>query len=490
MKERIQVIDFKYKISTIAFMFFLLISTLAPLSGNDWANALIGSGGIENCIKNIDIHDGNIISDFLAPFLIQNKLLFGLIFSALMSLFITSCNNIMGYVKNKFFYLFPFIGTLLVSTFMFSYNYISVSSTVTYTFPAIMVFLYFERLWKKDNKTFSIKEIFTLSLMAIYISMSSLHIAIPFFIGNIIYYIYSLKTKRISSKKYLIIPLIQLALIILNLCLIEKNVLYSNINIALSNLPKYIDTIFSKNIILIILGAIPINFYLSDKLNNWVYKRLVIVLFDLILIFSLAYNFSYYSPVNINLVINKYFGIFATENWYYIFYFIIYIVLFFLSIKRYITNKKTNYYIQNFSIMSFIISMFLIISPIWDEGNVIFIALFLIMTISVILKELDIKIYAKTTIAFLVTLLIYYVSMFTVVQYIDYTRGEYIKEQLEENHKIIEVKANPIYLVWRHNPTNVFQQKDFKSFYNIPKNNQITVKYFGLFEEIEKKVKE
>jgi len=51
MKERIQVIDFKYKISTIAFMFFLLISTLAPLSGNDWANSLIGNGGIKSCIK-------------------------------------------------------------------------------------------------------------------------------------------------------------------------------------------------------------------------------------------------------------------------------------------------------------------------------------------------------------------------------------------------------------------------------------------------------
>ena len=490
MKERIQVIDFKYKISTIAFMFFLLISTLAPLSGNDWANSLIGNGGIKSCIENINIHDGNIISDFLAPFLVQNKFLFGLIFSALMSFFITSCNNIMGYVKNKYFYLFPFIGTLIVSTFMFSYNYVSVSSTVTYTFPAIVVFLYFERLWKKENKTFSIKEILLLSLMAIYISMSSMHIAIPFLIGNIVYYIYSSKTKRINSKKYIAILFIQLLLIILNLYLIEKNILYNNMNIALSNLPKYIDTIFSKNIILILLGAIPINYYLRDKLNGWVYTRLVITMFDLILIFSLAYNFSYYSPVNINLVINKYFGIFATENWYYIFYFIIYMVLFFLSIKRYITNKKTNLYIQNFSIMSLIVSIFLMISPVWDEGNVIFIALFLIMAISVMLKELDIKIYEKTTIAFLVTLLVYYISMFAVVQYIDYTRGEYIKEQLDANHKTIEVKANPIYLVWRYNPTNVFQQKDFKSFYNIPKNNQITVKYFGLFEEIEKKVKE
>ena len=77
-----------------------------------------------------------------------------------------------------------------------------------------------------------------------------------------------------------------------------------------------------------------------------------------------------------------------------------------------------------------------------------------------------------------------------MIKYIDFTRGEYIKEQVESNQEIIEIKANPIYLVWRHNPVNIFQHRTFKKYYNIPEKKAIKVKYFGIFEKIEKKVKE
>lgn len=490
MKERLQVIDFKYTVATITFFFFLLISILSPISGTDWINYLVGKEGIKSCIENISIADGRIIHGFLAPFLTYNKMLFNILFSLLISKFVLSCNNMMGYVKNKYYYLFPLIGTLLISVFLFSYNYVSVSTTVTYTFPAIMMFLYFEYLWKKENNKFSKKEFILLTALAIYISLSSLHLAITFLIGNIIYFTYSKISKRTFPKRYVFIILIQLLIISFLILKFNKALLYENINVSLSNLPRYIDTIFSKNILLILLGAIPINYYLNDLLRDWIYKRLVITLFDGILLFSLAYNFFYFSPVNLNLIINKYMGVFATENWYYIFYFLMYIVLFFLSIKHYISNIKTNNMLKNFSIMSLIISVFLLISPVWDEGNVIFIVLFLIMSISILFKELEVKIYKKTTILFLTAMISYYIVAFSMIQYIDYTRGNYINEQLEANQQVVEVKANPIYLVWRHNPVNIFQHKEFKMYYNIPSNTQIVVRYFGIFEEIEKKVKE
>lgn len=490
MKERIKIIDFKYKVAFFSFFFFLIISAISPISGTDWGSYFSGKDGIKSCIDNIYINDGRIISGFLANFLSYNKLIFDVVFSFLMSSFVLCCNNLMGYVKNKYYYLFPFLGTLLVSVFLFSYNYTSVTTTVIYTFPAIISFLYFEYIWKKETSTFNLKEIIILGLISTYISLSSIHISLVFLLGNVIYYTYSTYKKKNFTKQYFLIIALQIIALIISLTNIEKPLLYDNLKVTLNQLPNYIDKIFSKNIVLIILGAIPINYYLNDKLRNWVYNRVVITLFDLILLFSLTYNFFNYSPVNLNLIINKYSGVFATENWYYIFFFITYIVLFFLSIRQYIKELKTKKYIILLSIMSFAMSIFSILSPIWDEGNVIFIVLFVILAVSILLKELEFAIYPKVLIGTMLILISYYFVSFLMIRYIDYTRGEYIQEQLDANTEIIEVKANPIYLVWRYNPVNVFQQKDFKKYYNIPQNKHIKVRYFGIFEKIEKKVKE
>lgn len=491
MKERMKVIDFKYTVVITTFFFFFIICTLSPISGADWANYLIGKEGFINSIENIYFNDGRIISGFLINFFTYNKFLFNLSFSLLMSAFVYCCNCLLGYVKNKYFYLLPFLGTIIVGTFTFSYNYISVSSTLAYTFPAILTFIYFFIILKKDDNHFKLKEYIYLSLIAIYISLSSIHISGIFLLGNVLFYLYSLKNKKDFDKKYFIIIIIQAICFILALSYVDKELFYNNIiNISLSNIPRYIDTIFSKNIVLLLLGAIPINYYLNIELKDFIYKRVIITLFDIILIFSLAYNFFYYSPVNLNLIINKYFGVFAVENWYYIFYFIIYMILFFLSINKFIQNRKVKNFYKLFALLSLLISICLLISPIWDEGNTIFIILFMISSISILLKELDIPIYPKVTIFITISLIIYYLSMFSITKYIDVTREEYIKEQLNANETIIEVKANPIYLVYRYNPVNIFQQRDFKRYYNIPQEKELNVKYLGIFEKIEKKVKE
>lgn len=490
MKERMEVLDFKYKVVIFTLLFFFIISSLAPISGSDWTSYLIGKEGIINSINNISFNDGRIISGFLINFLTYNKFLFNLIFSVLMSLFVYYCNNLLGYVKNKYYYLFPFLGTILVSTFTFSYNYLSVTSTVTYTFPILMIFIYYMYLFKKETLIINIKELISLLLMAIYISLSSIHLSFIFLLGNIFFFFYFFKKIKESYKKYLLIIILQTICFIISMYFVDKTLFYNNIEISLANLSNYIDTIFSKNIILFLLGAIPINYYLNDKLQGNMYKRLLITLFDVILIFSLTYNFFYYSPVNLNLIINKYFGVFAVENWYYIFYFILYICLLFLSILHLIKNIKIKKFLIFLFTISFLSSITIFISPIWDEGTNIIVVLFIILAISVLLKEIEIKIYPKLLISFVGILALYYLSLLSITKYIDITREEYIKEQLKYEENTIVVKANPIYLIWRYNPTNIFQQKEFKNYYNIPQNKSLEVKYLGIFEKIEKKVKE
>ncbi len=485
MKEKIEIIDFKYKVTIFTFILFLIICALSPLSGDDWKSYIIGRDGLVECFNNITINDGRLVSGFLINFLSYNKILFDISFAILISKFVSMCNDLMGTVKNKYYFLYPLIGVLLVSAFMFSYNYVSVTSTVTYTFPAILTFYYFYLLLKHDE--LKIGSTLKLLLISIYISLSNVHLAVAFFIANLLYLVMNYKKKE-NRLHYIFLLITSFITMLVSLSFIETNIVYTSAKSIFDNIPCFIDNIFSKNIVLVILGAIPINYYLNEKLNGHTYGRVVITLFDLFLFFSLCYNFLYYSPVNLNLIISKYNGIFATENWYYIFYFIMYLVLFFLSMNYYIKNKRLKNTLNTYYYLSIVLMILLIVSPIFDKGNVIFIVFTILMITCINAEEIEVKVYEPLVKLSISLLVVYYLSMFGITKYIDYTRNDYIEEQLKAGSENIEVKANPIYLVWRYNP-DYFQRNDFKKYYNIDKNQTIEVKYFGIFEKIEKKVK-
>lgn len=485
MKEKLEILTFKHRITLFTFILFLIIGVLTPLSGSDWSHYVIGKKGIIECFNNISIADGRIISGFLVNFLSYNKILFDILLAFSISYFVKTCNDLIGSVSNKYMYLYPLIGVLLVSTFMFAFNYVSVSGMICYTFPSILFFAYFINLIKSDE--LSINTLLKLIFFSIFIMMSSTHLAITFFVANLIYLIFNLN--KSNRSKYFTLLLIQFILIIISIHYLDSIIIYTEANQVFNNIPYVIDSIFSSNIIIIILGAIPINYLLSEKLEGNLYRRVVITLFDMILLFSLCYNFFNYSPVNLNIIISKYNGIFATENWYYIIYFVAYVGLFYAASNHYIKNKKLKKIVNILNISSVVLGILLLVSPIFDKGNIVFIVFNIILVACLMAKELDIKVYSKLVLSVFGLLLVYYLSMFTIVKYVDVTRSNYIKEQIESKESNIEVKASPIYLVWRYNPTDIFLLKDFKAYYEIPSKDTIEVKYFGIFEKIEKKVK-
>ena len=122
MKEKIDNISFKYKVTTFTFLLFLVIGLLSPISGADWKSYVIGKEGLVSSINNINILDGRIISGFLINFFSYNKLLFDICFAIMISQFVKMCNDLMGTVKTRFLFMYPLIGLLLVSVFTFSYN--------------------------------------------------------------------------------------------------------------------------------------------------------------------------------------------------------------------------------------------------------------------------------------------------------------------------------------------------------------------------------
>ena len=404
----------------------------------------------------------------------------------MISQFVKMCNDIMGTVKTRYLYLYPLIGLLLVSVFTFSYNYLSVTSTVTYTFPIIVFFMFFYTIIKEDE--IKPKTLIKLILFTLFICLSSIHLAIVFFIVNFIYFI--INDKKQNRFEYFLLLSISFLLIIISLLLLKNSLFYSDINIIKDNVSNMIYNTFSNNIVLLILGAIPINMYLYEKLKENTYVRVVITLFNLILVFSLSYNFFNYSPVNLNLIISKYNGIFATENWYYIFYYIIYLILYIISMNHFITNKKVKRIFNMFMLGSILMMIFSLISPIFDVGNLVLFMFSLLFITCILAKEANTKVFVKLVKASIVVLCIYYLGLFAIVKYIDVTRTDYINEQLDSDASVIEIKANPTYMIWRYNPVDYFQIKDFKKYYNIPSDRAIEVKYFGIFEQVEKSIKE
>ena len=485
MKEDIEKITFKYKLTIKVFFFFLILTFLCPLSGDDWKSYLIGMDGLGACFNNIDFSKG-ILGGFLINFFSYNKLLFDIFFALTIANFVKMTNDLVGKAKTKNMFLYPFVFILSVSAFTFSYNYMSVTGTVAYTIPIIFIFLFFYILLKDEE--IHAGDFIQLLLLGAYICLSSIHIALAFFITSLIYFIFS--NRRKSNYKYFIISAVELIFLVISLTQIKSNIFYTNANFLLDNISNYIRGVFSENILLILVGAVPINMYLFEKLKSDNYKRVVITLFDLILIFSLSYNFFNYSPVNLNLILSKYNGIFATENWYYIFFFITYIALFICSTNHYISNRKLKLTFNSLLILSILLSIISVISPSFDKGNYLFIIFTIIMITCVLFKYMNAKVYVKIVRAATFVLVIYYGAMLGITKYVDMTRTDYIKEQIESKESVIEVKANPLYLVWRYNPVDYFQKKDFKKFHKIDDNKEIEVKYFGLFEKIEKRIKE
>ncbi len=486
MKEKIEIIDYKYKITLLTFILFMIIGALVPLSGDDYSSYLVGKKGILSCLQNIDIKDGRFISGFFANLFSYNKIFFDISLATLMSYFVKICNDLMGSVKNKYAYLYPLIGVLMVNVFMFSYNYLTINVALSYTFPSIMIIMYYYLINTCEEMDY--KVILKLVFLSLFIMLSSIYLAIAFIISNILNII--IKYSKKDGKKHLLLLLLQFSLLIFSLLNIKGELFFFDKDYVFNNIPYLIEEVFSKNILLIIVGAIPINYYLHDKLKNNMYCRVIIALFDLILAFSLCYNFFHYSFVNLNLVLSKYNGMFATENWYYIVYFLSYIVLFILSVNHFLKKIKVKYMVNSLIIISLIFLMFILISPMFDSGNIIFLIYVIILSCTILAKDMNVKVYSRTIRSVCYLLIIYYIAIFAVVKYIDVTRSDYIKEQLDAGDTKIEVKANPINLIYKSNPTEGDLVDNFKKYYEIPLEHSIEVKYFGIFEKIEKRVKE
>ena len=64
MKEKLENISFKYRVTLFTFLIFLFIGALCPISGADWKSYVISNEGVGSCRWNSDIGKMEIIAEY------------------------------------------------------------------------------------------------------------------------------------------------------------------------------------------------------------------------------------------------------------------------------------------------------------------------------------------------------------------------------------------------------------------------------------------
>lgn len=498
MKERIEVIDYKYKMSSWTFILFFVLSMLAPLSGVDLEFSLLKGSSIIEIWNNATVSfSGAFVGRFFIYLFSSNRILFSLVFSFLMASFVYFCNSFMGTIKNKYYYMFPLLFLLFVNYVFFSQSYFTVSFCVTYLLPSILIFSYFYHFYKEPKIDLSIKEILLFFILHLLLPNISIFAGVLLICCDLFFFFYFYK----AFKKFpffffifLFVSMISLSTIIFSQELfleLSSTPFYSfsfieKIKLKVSDFLSYT---FTRNVFLQIGMMIPINCYLYQKVKDKSYTRLVMVLFNFIPIFNIVCQFYLLIPVNIHLIISQYDGIFSCDKWYFFFYWMFYFILFVRSISYFIKDKKPKIFLYFLITSSMLLQFLIFITPVWTDTYSSYFILSIILVTSVLLSKIEVPIFPKILKVFFYCSVFYFVLIFMLMHYYDNTRVSYIESQLKEDKKTIVVKALPIRYIYRYNPIYYDEVESFRKYYNIPDSKNINVKYIGIFEKIEKSVK-
>ena len=323
------------------------------------------------------------------------------------------------------------------------------------------------------------------------------NIGASFVLGNIILFIVYLYKNKKSSIPLLTFSIISILSFIFMISSpgsairMNTEMSFYSLNIfqkIFTNIPNLLTYTFTNNFIITTIMLIPINYFLYKKYKDSIFigkfSKIMIIIFNLVPTFNIFCNFYQIIPINILLLFNNYNGILLPSNWYFIFYWIIFSILFINSILYIVKDTKKKFNTLFIYLISLVSNLVMLISPVWGERVSFLYILGIIIVISILINDMKLKLSFNLLRIILILLGIYYISIYSISFYIDYKRTTYIKEQLKEDKEVIEVIGNPFHLVWNYNPTVDGQIKKFKLYYDIPNDKDIVITYKGLFDEI------
>lgn len=471
----------------IVFLLFLTLSILVPISGDDYGNYISTNGSIKNAIdialSYYHTLEGRFIGRIIIMFTTHNKIIWNILTPLLFTLLVSSSYKLLNKTSS---YIILLLGVLLLNTDMFSQSYTWLAGSITYLYPTSLMLFYFIRIYTKHNN-FKLYDYITLILLSIIIPMFVENIACIFVLGNIILLLYiSIKEKKLNIL-YLITTILSSIFLIIMLkspgsasrSLIE-NVEFNNLNIfekVLINIKNFNNYVFFKNSIMIIITLIPIIYYLIKKGH-----KIIAIGTSIIPILSIINNMYYMLPMKFSFLQNL--NIINKDNSLYLIYWIIYIILFILSIHYIIKNKKEKTFIYFILSLGLISSLIMLILPTWGDRitfyNVISFTLIGVILIDKIIEKEQVLLTILKPLT--ICIAIYFIICFVSINQINSYRENHIKKQLKEDLETIEVIRNPIMYVWNNNPQTEYFIDTYKGYMNIKKEKNITIKQLSYKE--------
>lgn len=466
----------------LIFLFFFLILTLSPISGDDWGNYLEGKVGLKHCFSQaLGMYftwEGRFASRVLINLLTYNKLIWNVVNSLLITGIIYS---IVSFIKPKHkvsVICLAILSILLMNIYTFSQVIVWIAGNITYLFPLGLILFYLLDI-KNNSGDLSNKKAMVLTGFNLIVPMFVEHMAVLLvFINLSLLLIKYYKTKKIDRNylMYTIISILSTLLMFISpgtrLRSEMENIEFNKLNIfhkVFYNIPNFIYYTFIVNSFLLILISITSVYKVIKLKNSKSVKISLSIYLTIIPIITIGiYNLSQFltlSPLLLE-VINP-------NNILIVLYWISYLLIYFYLLLKDIKTIQGKWNLI-FSILALTSNIIMLASPTWGYRTSFATYILLVIPSIEIIDRMNInqlieKIIIVTTISVSLIWVVFYINIRLVQNDLEKS----IKKQLREDKEIIEIESFPSYANCNINPTNEYHLIKFKEYYQIPQEKEI-----------------
>ena len=466
----------------IAFLFMLIICSLAPLNGDDWPNYNPNTSmkfAIVNAIKSYMTYESRFVSRVLINILCYYKVIWNVLNAVAFTSIYWSLSKIFDLKKNNEFKALLLV-LILIPCSMFGQVYSWITGSITYLFPVAIILTYFAYTYKVMDK-FTVKNVPILLIANLICALFIDHCGPALVAINM----FLIVKKYLDTKKINIMNIICLVFSIISVLLayfapgnanrLSNTPGFENLSLlgkVFENYDNFLDYIYAANPILAILMVISVSYMIYKFIKkNCILKYILLLLIWIIPIYSLIYHYDIYNPfVNYTASLDFYWKSETLLRSPFVYgYWTVISVLFIVSILYILKNNKDKYYYLVCLLIGLIPDMVMLLSPTWGFRttyftNIVLSALAIKLIFEIFDREnydgLDLKVIVNIGYYFMIAYLIF---VFAVIMHFDIVRYNNIAKQYNDGNRDIVIVACPIRYVWNYNPYMDFHNMSYKN---------------------------
>lgn len=476
----------------VSFLFLMLLYFLSPISGDDYGcyNSTNGSlvEAFDSAVGMYFSWEGRFVGRIFIMLFAHHKIIFNIVTPLLFCIMIFGVVKLMGVIKNKGTYFLLLISLMLLNCDMFAQVYTWVAGSVTYLYPSIIAFVYFVYIYFKRNSKFKIYDYVIFFIVNIVGTMFVENIGCSLVVGNFLLMIYFYRKDRAKFYTFLgccIVSMVSLGAMLLSPGSAARSAtnlefnslsLLGKIHINLKNFVKFL---FARNIVMIILMLIIINYvFKKKKINFW-----LVILFNIIPIISIIENVRFYAPVYVDFLYFDIHPLLDFSRGLYIWYWILFLGTFLYSLYIIFKNQSEKLMFMYFLIVvSLVSTVVMIILSTWGDRVTFFSVMTLVIVSIIAINEIIENKFSKIISLFGMLVIIYYVFFFSLIYVIDEKRVNDIYAQVNEGKKEVQLLDNPVRYLWNNNIPGDYFVRTYRQYLGL--NDDITlIKYKLTYKE-------